>query len=102
MTVFMVTHDIAEAFKLGTRVITFDKVRRDPQAPGCIWRQDPPMIFRATTPERPEILGHHPDSPTPDAGQLPPPPPLIREAEQQGWRAADGEGRLRARAGPRR
>jgi len=33
MTVFMVTHDISEAFKLGTRVLTFDKVRRDPQAP---------------------------------------------------------------------
>lgn len=33
MTVFMVTHDISEAFKLGTRVLTFDKVRRDPHAP---------------------------------------------------------------------
>ena len=33
MTVFMVTHDISEAFKLGTRVLTFDRVRRDPQAP---------------------------------------------------------------------
>jgi NitT/TauT family transport system ATP-binding protein len=29
----MVTHDISEAFKLGTRVLTFDKVRCDPQAP---------------------------------------------------------------------
>jgi NitT/TauT family transport system ATP-binding protein len=33
MTVFMVTHDIKEAFALGTRVLTFDKVRHDPQAP---------------------------------------------------------------------
>ncbi|MEO1092721.1 MAG: ATP-binding cassette domain-containing protein [Pseudomonadota bacterium] len=33
MTVFMVTHDLGEAFKLGTRVLTFDKVRHDPQAP---------------------------------------------------------------------
>ncbi len=33
MTVFMVTHDLSEAFKLGTRVLTFDKVRHDPQAP---------------------------------------------------------------------
>jgi NitT/TauT family transport system ATP-binding protein len=33
MTVFLVTHDIGEAFKLGTRVLTFDRVRRDPQAP---------------------------------------------------------------------
>ena len=33
MTVFMVTHDIGEAFRLGTRVLTFDRVRRDPHAP---------------------------------------------------------------------
>ena len=33
MTVFMVTHDIKEAFGLGTRVLAFDKVRHDPQAP---------------------------------------------------------------------
>lgn len=33
MTIFMVTHDISEAFKLGTRLIVFDKVRHDPQFP---------------------------------------------------------------------
>jgi NitT/TauT family transport system ATP-binding protein len=33
LTVLMVTHDIKEAFKLGTRVLAFDKRRRDPQAP---------------------------------------------------------------------
>jgi NitT/TauT family transport system ATP-binding protein len=33
LTILMVTHDIKEAFKLGTRVIAFDKRRRDPQAP---------------------------------------------------------------------
>ncbi|EBA09397.1 ATP-binding cassette domain-containing protein [Sagittula stellata] len=33
MTVFMVTHDIEEAFKLGDRVLIFDKVRRDPERP---------------------------------------------------------------------
>ena len=33
MTVFMVSHDLAEAFKLGDRVLVFDKVRHDPQAP---------------------------------------------------------------------
>ena len=33
MTIFMVTHDIHEAFKLGTRMLVFDKIRHDPQAP---------------------------------------------------------------------
>ncbi|UOM34675.1 ABC transporter ATP-binding protein [Acuticoccus sp. I52.16.1] len=33
MTVFMVTHDIREAFELGTRVLVFDKIRHDPQHP---------------------------------------------------------------------
>lgn len=33
LTIVMVTHDIKEAFKLGTRVLTFDKRRNDPHAP---------------------------------------------------------------------
>jgi len=33
MTIFMVTHDMREAFKLGTRVLTFDKLRHDPHDP---------------------------------------------------------------------
>jgi NitT/TauT family transport system ATP-binding protein len=33
MTIFMVTHDIREAFKLATRVLVFDKVRHDPDFP---------------------------------------------------------------------
>ena len=33
MTIFMVTHDIQEGFRLGTRLLVFDKVRYDPQAP---------------------------------------------------------------------
>lgn len=33
LTVVMVTHDINEAFKLGTRVLAFDKRRHDPHAP---------------------------------------------------------------------
>jgi len=33
ITIFMVTHDIKEGFHLGTRLLVFDKVRHDPQAP---------------------------------------------------------------------
>ncbi|MBO0903981.1 ABC transporter ATP-binding protein [Jiella sonneratiae] len=35
MTIFMVTHDIKEAFKLGTRLLVFDKIRHDPQFPAA-------------------------------------------------------------------
>ncbi len=33
LTILMVTHDIKEAFKLGGRVLAFDKRRHDPHAP---------------------------------------------------------------------
>lgn len=33
LTIIMVTHDIQEAFSLGTRVLTLDKTRVDPHAP---------------------------------------------------------------------
>ncbi len=33
MTIFMISHDIQESFALGTRLLTFDKLRHDPQAP---------------------------------------------------------------------
>lgn len=33
MTVFMVTHDLSEGFKLGDRVLVFDKTRWDPHMP---------------------------------------------------------------------
>lgn len=32
-TIFMVTHDLTEGFYLGTRLLVFDKVRRDPHDP---------------------------------------------------------------------
>lgn len=35
MTIFMITHDIQEGFELGTRLLVFDKVRLDAQAPGA-------------------------------------------------------------------
>jgi NitT/TauT family transport system ATP-binding protein len=34
MTVMMVTHDLKEAFGLGTRLLAFDRYRVDPHAPG--------------------------------------------------------------------
>ena len=33
MTIFMITHDLKESFALGTRLLVFDKLRQDPQAP---------------------------------------------------------------------
>lgn len=33
LTIFMITHDLKEAFALGTRLWVFDKTRHDPQAP---------------------------------------------------------------------
>jgi NitT/TauT family transport system ATP-binding protein len=35
LTIFMVTHDLKEGFYLGTRLLVFDKVRHDPQAPNA-------------------------------------------------------------------
>ena len=33
MTVFMISHDLKESFELGTRLLTFDRLRVDPQSP---------------------------------------------------------------------
>ncbi|MBI3545255.1 MAG: ATP-binding cassette domain-containing protein [Gammaproteobacteria bacterium] len=35
LNIFMITHDIREGFELGTRLLVFDKVRLDPQAPSA-------------------------------------------------------------------
>ena len=50
MTVFMITHDIKEGFGLGTRLLVFDKLRHDPQAPdayGARITYDIPLRRRA-------------------------------------------------------
>ena len=58
LTVVMVTHDINEAFKLGTRVLAFDKRRHDPHAPhryGATATYDVPLDRKpAHTPEEVE------------------------------------------------
>lgn len=53
LTIIMVTHDIREAFSLGTRVLTMDKRRRDPHAPhrfGATAVYDLPLTRRAAPP----------------------------------------------------
>jgi NitT/TauT family transport system ATP-binding protein len=53
LTVIMVTHDIREAFSLGTRVLTLDKRRRDAQAPhrfGATVVYDLPLTKRMPSP----------------------------------------------------
>ena len=53
LTVIMVTHDIKEAFSLGTRVLTLDKRRWDPQAPnryGATAVYDLPLTRRMPAP----------------------------------------------------
>ena len=54
MTIFMVTHDLMEGFKLGTRMLVFDKLRWDPQAPeayGATITYDLPTDRRRSLPE---------------------------------------------------
>jgi len=50
MTIFMISHDIQESFALGTRLLTFDRLRQDPQAPeayGASITYDIPLRRRA-------------------------------------------------------
>ncbi|MDM4772127.1 ABC transporter ATP-binding protein [Solimonas sp. SE-A11] len=54
LTIFMITHDLKEGFKLGTRLLVFDKPRLDAQAPNrygatitydlVIGRQEPALL----------------------------------------------------------
>jgi NitT/TauT family transport system ATP-binding protein len=60
LTILMVTHDIKEAFRLGTRVLAFDKLRHDPQAPnnyGSSAVFDLTLDKKAPGPIPPEIAG---------------------------------------------
>jgi len=55
MTIFMVSHDIKESFTLGTRLLTFDKLRHDPQSPdryGANVTYDMPLSRRPQQPSR--------------------------------------------------
>ncbi|MBR9971445.1 ABC transporter ATP-binding protein [Magnetospirillum sulfuroxidans] len=56
MTVFMVTHDIQEGFGLGTRVLAFDKVRHDPDAPEAYGATITLNLPLDDKPERAEIV----------------------------------------------
>ncbi|RDB43859.1 ABC transporter ATP-binding protein [Halomonas sp. DQ26W] len=62
LTIFMITHDLKEAFALGTRLWVFDKLRHDPQAPEAygatitydlpIAQRQPPQDLKASLAER--------------------------------------------------
>jgi NitT/TauT family transport system ATP-binding protein len=57
MTVFMITHDLKEAFSLGTRTLVFDRLRQDPQSPeayGARITYDIPLRRRAAA-SRPRL-----------------------------------------------
>tara|TARA_R110000850_G_scaffold265766_2_gene395699 strand:+ start:86567 stop:87406 length:840 start_codon:yes stop_codon:yes gene_type:complete len=54
LTIIMVTHDIREAFSLGTRVLALDKLRQDPHAPhryGASVAYDIPIEKKNALPE---------------------------------------------------
>lgn len=58
ITIFMVTHDIKEAFHLGSRLLVFDKVRHDPHEPtayGASITYDIPLGMKESRRMYPEI-----------------------------------------------
>ena len=130
MTIFMVTHDIHEAFKLGTRVLVFDKVRHDPDAPEAygatitydldLDRDGNPAVpeagravCRATNNKKRRCTLCHDIFSTsrPDAGAgriwLRPSKPSRRhhpdfdKLQMRGWKAVEKEGMLPSAAGRR-
>ena len=66
LTIIMVTHDIGEAFGLGTRVLTLDKRRHDPHAPhrfGATVVYDLPLTRKAEpVVSQPALEGAEPES----------------------------------------
>lgn len=59
MTIFMVTHDIYETFKLGTRVLVFDKIRHDPDNPaayGATITYDLPLSNKTSVPSLKDLI----------------------------------------------
>ena len=60
MTIFMVTHDLQESFALGTRLLVFDKVRIDPQAPDA---------YGATITFNIPLKGRRAENPAPNPAQ---------------------------------
>lgn len=59
MTIVMVTHDVRESFHLGTRLLVFDKVRVDPQAPdryGATITYNIPLKGRRTETPQPLVI----------------------------------------------
>jgi NitT/TauT family transport system ATP-binding protein len=68
MTILMVTHDLSEAFKLGSRVLVLDRLRSDPQAPeryGASLTYDLPLPKKARMPVGPLPQAAAPPQTTP-------------------------------------